>query len=114
MARLGSLQNVGDLVWNNVTTAKEFFLRHGLPENDMINTLYGIDLHSPLKVVPLKTGDELITYVLLSDGRKLRYMNDKQIARLTSDNWGQWFVKSGEGVGRESAGIAHGAGKRCI
>ena len=109
MARLGSLHNIGDLVWKNVRTAKEYFLRHGVPENEMINAMYGIDLHSTLNVVPLKTGDKLTTYVLLSDGRKLKYMNDKQIARLTSDNWGQWFVKSGDGVGKESTGIAHGA-----
>ena len=101
LARLGSLSNVGELVVRNIEMAQQYFVRHGVPEEKMVDALRGIDLHSPVEVVQFRKGDVLSTSVTLPPG--------VNAADLDTVVPGEWFVKAGGGVGKESVGVAHGA-----
>ena len=105
IARLGSVQNVGELVWRNIETAKDYFLRHGVPEDKMIDALNGMDVHSAIEIVQLKKGDTLTTSMVLPPGKNVEDLTDAELRNLVP---GEWFVKSGGGVGKESVGLAHG------
>lgn len=106
IARLGSVQNVGELVWRNIETAKIFFLRYNVPENKMIDALNGMDVHSTIEIVELQKGDTLLTSMVLQRGKTVENLSHAELQNLVP---GEWFVKSGGGVGKESVGIAEGA-----
>ncbi len=90
IARLGSLQNVGDLVWRNIETARNYFIYHWVPEKKMIEALKGMDVHNTIEIGGIKKGDVI------------------RQAMQNPDEPGEWFLKAGSGVGEESMAIAHG------
>lgn len=89
IARLGSTLYVADFVRNNVAEAAALMLRNHLDENQILQVLSGIDLHSPVRATRLMPGDRLVQAV--------------QRGKV-----GAWFVKAGGGVGPERVGIARG------
>jgi len=106
LARMGSLQNVGHLVRHNIDTARSYFVRHGMSEKQMMEALSGMDVHSAIEILELRQGERLSTYMVLPGGATdLAKLNAADLARLKP---GQWFVKSGGGVGKESIGLAAG------
>lgn len=105
LARMGSLQNVGHLVRYNIDTARSYFVRHGLSEKKMMEALSGMDVHSPMEIMEMRKGERLNTYMILPAGAKLSDMKPAELAQLRP---GEWFVKSGGGVGSESVGLARG------
>ncbi len=106
LARMGSLQNIGHLVRHNIDTARSYFVRHGMSEKEMMEALSGMDVHSAIEILELRQGERLSSYMILPGGAtELSKLNAAELAQLRP---GQFFVKSGGGVGSESVGLARG------
>ncbi|MBX3443886.1 MAG: hypothetical protein KF774_15875 [Planctomyces sp.] len=89
IARFGSIQNLGTSVRTAMQQVVELLNRHSLSEQQMLEAITGIDLHSPVRIMTLRPGERLVQAT--------------QNGRI-----GAWFVRAGGGVGPERTGISRG------